>query len=527
MLFRRVSISRDFAGNMLTEDQYRALCKACDRVLLAEDSCLDRVAIDWLHVIREHPSLLCRYETVFEKQRTLVETVRVLMRNSRKWLAFINQMVRSIRSDGKEWYGSDDLPQTVDVLFISHLLNDKQAGLSHDFYFGNVPNELIRAGYSSVIALINQSGGSSSELAKKWKEPVAQRLIFSNSLKPGNEMHLRRRAGYQSGLLRKLSKKEQSRFYQSILSAASKEALSSLTLFNLRLAEQIRILVGRLKPKVLIVTHEGHAWERVTFSAARSAHPAIRCIGYQHAAVFKRQHALVRNLATQYNPDQILSAGQAGKRQLEQMPGLAGIPIGILGSNRGSGTNSTDEKVPDNDMLESKIREQTCLVLPEGFISECEILLGFSLKCALLCPDTRFIWRLHPILSQKEIQSRITLLQNLPSNITFSTSSMEEDLDRSRWVLYRGTTAIIQAVIAGLKPVYLRIPDEMTIDPLYEMEKHIDRVDTEHDFKNLLASDDGIREHRTASRSTTVRDYCMKYYSPYDARQLIACLREE
>ena len=42
----------------MSAGQYLALCEACDRVLLAPDATIERVAVPWLHVIREHPVFL-------------------------------------------------------------------------------------------------------------------------------------------------------------------------------------------------------------------------------------------------------------------------------------------------------------------------------------------------------------------------------------------------------------------------------------------------------------------------------------
>ncbi len=39
----------------ITEPQYLELCKACDQILRAQDSTAERVAMSWLHVIRERP----------------------------------------------------------------------------------------------------------------------------------------------------------------------------------------------------------------------------------------------------------------------------------------------------------------------------------------------------------------------------------------------------------------------------------------------------------------------------------------
>jgi hypothetical protein len=35
---------------------------------------------------------------------------------------------------------------------------------------------------------------------------------------------------------------------------------------------------------------------------------------------------------------------------------------------------------------------ECCLQLPEGSLKECKILFEYSIKCALSCPNIRFIW---------------------------------------------------------------------------------------------------------------------------------------
>ena len=46
----------------MTEDEYKKLCSMCDSILLDDSSALERIAIPWLNVIREHPVFLKQYE---------------------------------------------------------------------------------------------------------------------------------------------------------------------------------------------------------------------------------------------------------------------------------------------------------------------------------------------------------------------------------------------------------------------------------------------------------------------------------
>ena len=84
----------------------------------------------------------------------------------------------------------------------------------------------------------------------------------------------------------------------------------------MRTAAQVRTIIEHTKPKLLLITHEGHAWERLVFHSARQVNKNIHCIGYTHAPIFERQHAVKRPLGNEYNPDHILTSGPIQKRQL-------------------------------------------------------------------------------------------------------------------------------------------------------------------------------------------------------------------
>ena len=70
------------------------------------------------------------------------------------------------------------------------------AGQATDFYYGDLPNELVANGFSAAIALINHTGQPGKPLAEKWKECLVPRMIFSRSLglreEIANMRHLRR-----------------------------------------------------------------------------------------------------------------------------------------------------------------------------------------------------------------------------------------------------------------------------------------------------------------------------------------------
>jgi hypothetical protein len=503
----------------LNEQQYRSLCEACDRVLLAPDSTMERVAIPWLHIIREHPVFLANYADLFEPAGGIHALFAKRQRTFRNRAGWFRQLLRSIRADGQPWYGPEKLQNGIDILFVSHLLNSSHAGQSHDFYFGRLPDDLVKHGHSVVIALINHSGQAPGPLADKWKESALTRVILSESLRFREEMDLRRRLRKESFYLRILADAATPGLARRVADRASEEAVSGGSLTTLRMAKQIGSLVAAMKPKAIVLTHEGHSWERVAFAAARKAVPEVQCIGYQHAALFRLQHAIRRNLAAEYNPGHIVTAGAVAKGQLDRAPRLNGIPISVLGSNRTLSVEKGAQQDAGSNRIGS-IDRLACLVLPEGIASECHLLFEFSLACARSRPEIQFIWRLHPILSFKSLAAKNKNLRNLPRNISLSQAMLEEDIARCSWALYRGTTAVVQAVVAGLRPLYLQMPDELIVDPLYELAAWRKSINSVEDFCSVTQSGrsapflDEEAEFREAER------YCRDFFTPLNPQAL-------
>jgi hypothetical protein len=157
----------------------------------------------------------------------------------------------------------------------------------------------------------------------------------------------------------------------------------------------------------------------------------------------------------------------------------------------------------------------SCLVLPEGIYSECHLLLNFSLACAYLCPEIQFVWRLHPIINFNSLIWRNLKFRKLPKNIVLSCSDFDEDLSRCRWALYRGTTAVIQAVLAGIKPIYLELPKELTVDPLYELKYWRISVASVEEFKKVMRfeKNNNLNESYEFKKAET---YCRNFFKPFN-----------
>jgi hypothetical protein len=481
----------------MREQEYRFLCEACDRILLEQPMRLERLSLSWLHVIREHPVLLARYERLFAGPLKSLSAWMGSKRILTEVLRRLRQFSRALRH--KPVVG---LFGNADLLFVSHYINTAQVQADTDFYFGTLPTELAEQGLRVVVALIDHTSSSSTQARFLPQTPNLLRVVLPNTLDLSDELGMVR-AMY--GLASDLTKtKESSVLAGNIRLAAAAEALADSTFQAHRIARQIASLVEQLDPRVLVTTYEGHAWERAVFFAARRAHVGIKCIAYQHAALFRLQHAIRRSLGDGADPDAIWTSGNVALEQLRALPAMKDMQISELGSPRAPLKSTATDNPPRVPFGEAF----TCLVLPEGLFSECETLFEFSLACAAVYPQAEFVWRLHPIISFESLVQRNPRFRDLPSNVRVSKLPISVDLAQSNCVLYRGSTAVIQAVLEGVIPVYVKLDNEISIDPLFDVEDGVGRISS----PGCLLS--AVEEACMGAKHTVVREHCRRMFTP-------------
>ena len=113
------------------------------------------------------------------------------------------------------------------------------------------------------------------------------------------------------------------------------------------------------------------------------------------------------------------------------------------------------------------------------------------------------------------------MYKTLPNNIILSNKSLQEDFEACEWVLYRGISAVIPSVVAGLKPIYLHSSGEMKIDPIFEIKNWKSEVETLKNAQELFNSGAGNYEDYNQAKK-----YCLDMYTPLDYGLLIDTLRK-
>jgi len=477
----------------MTEEQYKWLCKHYDK-LLAGDLDLSRMSIPLINVVRGHPNFLQKYQILFDTNFSFfLNLIRLRLKNFTWWLFFISKVLIKKRI---AW---SNYSEKVDYLFVSHLVNEKHLESDVDFYFGDLPIQMVGRGYKVAVLFIRHMPRVNNVASKDFKKNNVAYYFVQNSLDLSGELHIHKKLQKESKAVKSF---KDAPFRVSQL--ASVDALSSGAHFNFRFGCQLHSMFEKLNPKVLITTYEGHSWEKVAFYSAKKINKDIFCIGYQHAALFRLQHGVRTLDDSRYNPNLILSSGKASEKQLLSRSDIS-ANIGILGSwrrhpNRDSVAQATGSAI------------KTCLVIPEGTLKECDFLFDFALNCALLYPDVKFILRLHPVIDFSDLSKRNKKFINFPTNVTLSLRPIEEDARETSMVLYRGSTAVVQACSFGALPVYLEIPGEISIDPFYDLNLEKRKIRSLADFGGVIRSADRI----SADVRKNLIDYCHSFFTVLD-----------
>lgn len=501
-------ISFKLKNIILTEKEYRSLCIYCDSILKDRAESLSCHAISFLHIIREHPMFLKKYN-MFLKYNVF-NRIALLVNLAFGWLSILSN---SFFKRGSLWSSTVNKTKDLDFLFISHLLNENYGDRDTDFYYDCVPYYIQEKGYNCAIGLINHTKHNKPSFFNDLNNKSIGFFLFSRFASFRSELSFFLKIAKEAIELMKIRQQTIDPMLKKVITSAIFDSFSRTSVNSLRIHKQVQHLVKEYKPKFLIVTYEGHAWERLAFAAAKSSNPSIKCIGYQHSTVFRLQHSIRKLLASKFNPDIILCSGLVGKNQLNEAFGLNSIPKFVLGSNRSIDISNNQNKL---ESLNHKTElYNVCLVLPEGDIKECNILFEFSIECANELPDVKFIWRLHPLVTFNTLVKLNEKLRNLPNNIIFSKNTLADDIAKCNIALYRGTTAIVQAVGNGLKPIYLALHDEMTIDPLYEINPTANYVYQPADFKKRL--DQSV----APEQALRIREYCVKMFQPISSEILL------
>jgi hypothetical protein len=479
----------------MTEQQYADIAAACDRLLRKPGTSLARLAVPALHFLNEHPSSLAQYAPVLNAHPggDLFCVPRALVRAARG-------LTRSLAARRPAPHERGP----VDVVIVSHLLKPEQLERDDDFYFGAMQSQLQALGATSLLVLISHLRPDRGALDARL--PRHPRVILPATVLPATEADIWRRCASAWRALRREAASARDGADRRLATLASRHALSASAVRNLRMHAALADVLQDLKPKIVITTYEGTVAERLIWHAARTTARRPLCVGYQHAMVLKRAHAIRRAVAAfgiDCDPDIVLTLGALSHAALAASAGLKSVRFIEYGSHR---RLTLPALPPPRD------RPRHCLVLPDAGDQECATLFEFALRCADHSPQISFILRPHPLVDTQRLLQRSPALRNLPGNVSLSLDRpLEQEFAQARYCLYRGSSAALYAARAGIRPYYVAQPGELPFDCLFALAGWRETVTSPEQLADRIRLAESSTDPAAAGSAAEI---CERYVSP-------------
>lgn len=412
------------------------------------------VSISSLNIIKHHPE----YTKKIDQVRNVI-ILKILIIN----------FLRSIKSLLKIFIKNKKIKkEKIDVLIISHLTNTNQLKYNKDLYFGNLEKILLKKKLKVKKLFINHT-----KFEHFNNKIQSNKIIISRSIPFYFELIIFKKRIYEFFKLIKILIFSNDKILKKIIKRSLISLFEEETLFALRLKFQVERYLKIFDPNYMITTYEGYGWERLCFKVAKKYKKKIKCIGYQHTPIIHNNTSIFWKIKSNYNPDFIWCSDKESFKALKKK-----FKDVFLIGNLKNENNSTSSKNYIN-----KSKKTTCLVIPEGLNQECLRLINFTIQFSRLYKSINFIWRFHPITDVKKIL-KIVNYENKKKNIIISKAkNLHDDIKKSKFVLYRGSSTVIEAVKKGVFPLYLNFNDGINVDILRQFTRSKNYV---NEFKDLV-----------------------------------------
>ena len=135
--------------------------------------------------------------------------------------------------------------------------------------------------------------------------------------------------------------------------------------------------------------------------------------------------------------------------------------------------------------------------------------------------------RLHPEL--KENKKYINILKNKIKkirNYKISNNTLESDIKNNQILIYRGSSICVNGVLGGMIPMYFKIPNKVSIDPLFEVDK-FKAEDTSQILKNLDTLRSLKYRNKLNREMRVLIKYCNLYYEQFNSKNILKYLRHD
>ena len=344
--------------------------------------------------------------------------------------------------------------KTFNNVILSHLVSYENLDFKNDFYFNDIPSFI---GNQKVLVILIDH--INFDIKKLKNKNIDNYIILSKNIGFFQELWLHLSTLVQviySGL-----------FHTKLKIISLRNIISSID--NQRIAHQVKNILKFNNTKNFFFTFEGNPYEKLVCNEIKKINSKTKLIGYQFSVIRKFQNSIFQKIGNNYIPDHILTVSNYNKRKIQEKFKKK-VHVSQIGTIK-----KKNYFLKNNFNFDEKNKFRI-LVMPEGIPDELSIFLKFCKNN--YNKNILFNLRLHPILHQEKFSD--ISLKNI-KNLKVSKDDIFNDFKKNDIILYRGTAGVIDAINNGLIPIYLSIKNEITVDPIYEINK-----------KNIINFDDKL-----------------------------------
>lgn len=408
-----------------------------------------------------------------------------------------------------------------DLVVKTCCLGVERSADGRDFYYGDLQQRMTRRGVKTLFLCGDIFGTAWRVFASSHTDvsPSSARLPELCLVTPDVPIRLLGQQLSVSRRLQRLARAASDPLVAEVCRIASVECLAPDTTFAALTFWVARNAVRLWHPKAFVTFYEGHAWERCAWWGVKAADLSCQTVGYQHTMIFRESLTVTQPTVEggeRSLPDIVLTLGDIPLEVMRPMHEPHRVRMVRFGSFRTQWSAAEVAADPSR---------RTILVTPEGHEPDCSTLFAFAYACARLLPAYLFILRMQPGVSLPEVRRTIEGYEVRQPNIVLSDQrDIADDFARSSIVMYRGSSTVLYATLAGLLPVYVRAESLVDTDPLYGLTAWRRTCGSPEEFVAITEESERMLPGQREAEWRIALDYLKRYVVPVESNAVDALL---
>jgi len=473
-------------------DEFLKIKKILNTFLIKYNSDAALLSVKYLYLIKEHNFFLENYTDLLRKKKyNIIKFIYLIVSK----LIILSLFVFYLFFEKKEKiiFKKKKSNNKNQIFIISHLIENHTTN-NFDFYFGDLKH--YQNNFNIIRLLHSYSFKNKNNNILKNHDEIYN-IIFNYNLGFIENINILLKLVTKSVTFFFKSFKEKNYLNRKI----AIELLSLSTFINLVLFNFSKKIFENNNISSVLLTYEGHPFERLIYFASSFSKNKVKKIGYIHIPFSFYQNTALVNLNEKLNPNIVMFAGD---KSYENIYFNFNVKKIIYGSRKHINYSLNDS----NNLLQNN-KKFNLLFLPEGIETEVYDFFDLAYSCSRKFPNFNFILRIHPLIKEKiilKLQKKIDRI----SNLVLSDATIKEDSIKSLYSIYRGSSSIIESINYGSLPICYQNNVNLNTDPLYQL-KDIIRISNKNAFLHFLSS--SISNKYIKSEVLNIRNYSSSIFT--------------